>query len=241
MIALEDLENKDFKKSNFRGYNTDEVDYFIKEVVTAHKYLKRENEELRAKMAKLTANMNYYQSMEHTIQNALIQAEKTAQETTKAAMVNAEQMHIQAKEKAQLIQKQAQHKADIVSKLAQEKAQAVLSRATDAVTRQQAQVNELRTFFYNYKNQIKDFMTVQVKLLEETGGRIEEEILSIEMLSELQLENIIEQSEMIPFSLEEPELSPVVVEEPEIFDDIINNELSDVFIATNISEVYGGA
>ncbi|OOB77545.1 MAG: hypothetical protein ATN33_04100 [Epulopiscium sp. Nele67-Bin001] len=191
MIALEDLENKDFKKSGFRGYNTDEVDYFIQEVITAHKHLSKENEELRKKVNQLTETMQYYQKMEQTIQNALHLAEKTAQDTKISALHSAQKIKRRAEDTVANMKKEAEAKAALVNRLAEERAQSVLTKAVDVLTKQQAEVNELRNIYNNYKNQIKDFMAMQLQILEETGKQLEEDVLNAATLNSLALENII--------------------------------------------------
>jgi cell division initiation protein len=63
--------------------------------------LYRENRSLKEKLEKLSDGVQYYKSMEGTLQKALVLAEKTAKDTIEAA-----------NEKAELIEKEARFKAD---------------------------------------------------------------------------------------------------------------------------------
>ena len=84
-----DIHNKEFKRS-FRGYNEDEIDEFLDQVVNDYGRLYRENDQLKKDLElSKKANVDYV-SREQTIKDTLVMAQKTAEEVTKSAKENAD-------------------------------------------------------------------------------------------------------------------------------------------------------
>jgi len=86
-----DIESKTFSKV-FSGYRISEVKVFLREVLANYEHLYRENIELQDKIALLNDGIQYYKTIEDTLQNALVLAEKTAEETKATARKRAEQI-----------------------------------------------------------------------------------------------------------------------------------------------------
>lgn len=84
-----DIESVNFKKVPM-GYSVSEVDKFLEDIVKDYEKLFKENIELRDKLNMLNENVQYYKSLESTIQNTLVLAEKAADETKAAAHITAE-------------------------------------------------------------------------------------------------------------------------------------------------------
>lgn len=95
-----DIESKMFTKS-FSGFNTHEVKSFMREVLVNYEQLYKENIEYKDKINLLNDGIQYYKTIEETLQNTLILAEKTAEETKAAARKRAEQIEKEAELKAQ--------------------------------------------------------------------------------------------------------------------------------------------
>ena len=81
MLSPVDIQNKEFRKAKVGGYHVAEVNEFLDEVLEAYQHITKENYELKDKINMLNDNIQYYRTMEATIQNALVLAEKTAQDT----------------------------------------------------------------------------------------------------------------------------------------------------------------
>ncbi|MEQ8199781.1 MAG: DivIVA domain-containing protein, partial [Clostridiaceae bacterium] len=69
-ITPMDINNKEFKKG-IRGYNTEEVDEFLDEVVDNFEEVYKENSHLKEKIAVLNEKLDHYSKIENTIQNTL--------------------------------------------------------------------------------------------------------------------------------------------------------------------------
>ncbi|MFL0166777.1 DivIVA domain-containing protein [Candidatus Clostridium helianthi] len=101
-----DINNKEFKKG-LRGYNSDEVDEFLDEVVDNYEELYKENANLKEKLANLNEKIEHYSKIESTIQNTLLLAQNAAEQAKSSAKKEAEFMIKNANETAQKIMDKA--------------------------------------------------------------------------------------------------------------------------------------
>lgn len=79
MLAPEDIKKKVFSKG-FRGYECEEVDKFMAELIKEYEYLYLDSIELKETVERVSSKLEYYQQMEATMQSALTVAQETADE-----------------------------------------------------------------------------------------------------------------------------------------------------------------
>ena len=91
MLTPMDIHNKEFKRS-FRGYNEDEIDEFLDQVVNDYEKLFRDNDKLKEEVARLQKDAESYKEREKSINDTLLLAQKTAQEVTDNARQTATDM-----------------------------------------------------------------------------------------------------------------------------------------------------
>lgn len=89
MLTPVDIENKEFAKA-FRGYDVYEVEEFMKTLVADYEKLYRENGELKEKNAMLNEAIGSYKGMEETMQNAILVAQRTAEDIKQNAYERSE-------------------------------------------------------------------------------------------------------------------------------------------------------
>ena len=97
-----DINNKEFKRG-LRGYNPEEVDEFLDEVVENYEELYKDNSKLREKVTSLTEQIEHYSKIESTIQNTLVLAQNAADQAKSSAEKEAELVVKNANETAQRI------------------------------------------------------------------------------------------------------------------------------------------
>ncbi len=113
MITPLDIQNKNFKRG-FRGYNAKAVDIFLDEVTVDYEKIYKENIELKDKIKLLTDQIRHFNTMEETLKKTLIMAQTTADETTAAARLKAENIISDAElDGKKLIQKAYEDVKDI--------------------------------------------------------------------------------------------------------------------------------
>lgn len=101
MLTPIDIQNKVLKTG--MGYNKKDVDDFIIDIVRNYEALYKENVELKDKISTLSEGIQYYKTIETTLQKALVLAEKTSKETRDAAILKAEALERDARVKANII------------------------------------------------------------------------------------------------------------------------------------------
>lgn len=143
MITPVEIQSKTFKSGGL-GYDKKDVDGFLRDVCKSYEVIYRENMELKDKLAVLNEGIQYYKTMEKTMQKALVLAEKTAEETKVAANKDAKR-----------IEKEAVAKANIM-----------LADAKNELDRLHAQTVALIQQYEKYKAQFKNLAKAQIELLE---------------------------------------------------------------------------
>ncbi len=102
MLKPMDIHNKEFKKS-MRGYDMEEVDEFLDEIIVDFEKMQRELDVLKTQLSNYSENMNSYREKEISLNNALVSAQRFADELKKDAEQKAAEIISQAEEKAKNI------------------------------------------------------------------------------------------------------------------------------------------
>ena len=92
MITPLDIENKKFSKQMMSGYNVEEVDEFLDQVMQDYESNYKEVVSLKNKVDELNNALNHYKTIEATLQNTLVMAQSTAEEVKNVAKQQADQI-----------------------------------------------------------------------------------------------------------------------------------------------------
>ncbi|MCQ2496686.1 MAG: DivIVA domain-containing protein [Lachnospiraceae bacterium] len=111
MLTPVEIQSKTFKSGGL-GYDKKDVDAFMREAYRSFETLYRENMELKDKVSVLNEGIQYYKSIEKTLQKALVLAEKTAEETRNAANQDAKRIEKEAAAKANIMLADAKNELD---------------------------------------------------------------------------------------------------------------------------------
>ena len=85
MITPLDIENKKFSKQVVNGYNVEEVDDFLDDLTVDYTKSYKETSELKTKVEELEKSLEHYKTIEDTLQNTLLMAQKTAEDVKNVA------------------------------------------------------------------------------------------------------------------------------------------------------------
>ena len=108
MLSPLELENKRIITSK-RKYDRYEMDEYLDMLFENYKALYNEYEEQKKQIKTLTDGIQYYRSIESTMQKALVLAEKTSKETKDAALLKAESIEKDAQGRAAQILSEAEN------------------------------------------------------------------------------------------------------------------------------------
>ena len=115
MLKPMDIHNKDFKKA-VRGYDTEEVDEFLDEIIVDFEKMQRELDLLRNQLSTYSENMTSYKERESALNNALITAQQFADNVKAEAELTAQKVVGDAQEKAKSIVGASEEKLGMMQK-----------------------------------------------------------------------------------------------------------------------------
>ena len=145
MLTPLEIENQKFSKQIVNGYNTDEVDEFLDEILKDYETLYKENVELKSQTVSLNDGITHYKSMEDMLQSTLLLAQNTAEE----------------------VKKNAQKEAENILAEANQKVNESLSDINQMITKKQIEYEELKKQFDVYKAKMESILISQLELLKE--------------------------------------------------------------------------
>ena len=146
-----DIHNKEFSKS-FRGYSEDEVDEFLDLVVAEFERLIRTQEELQAELSGLESRIEHYRGLEETLKNAIVLAQKTADEIKEAAL----------------------READAIKRQALLDAQRTRDEAQEMLKKSYEEIDRARQTLLRFKTEFKSFLESTIEMLDSgTSGMLE--------------------------------------------------------------------
>ncbi|MGI6357603.1 MAG: DivIVA domain-containing protein [Bacillota bacterium] len=137
-----DIHNKEFRTA-LRGYDRNEVDEFLDQLIKDMEQLMRENAEYKEKSTALADRLEHYHELEQTLHNALVVAQETAEEVKAAA-----------KREAQLITKEAELKAE-----------RMVDEAIAKVRRMTSEVDDLRKQAEVFRARLTSMLKAQLEML----------------------------------------------------------------------------
>jgi cell division initiation protein len=109
-----DIHHKEFRHS-LRGYSEEEVDAFLDQVADEFERLFKENIDLNERLEQAMERVRGYQSMEATLNNTLVQAQRSSEEIIAKAGIEAQNMLRDAELKAKEIVHNALQKKQTVA------------------------------------------------------------------------------------------------------------------------------
>ncbi len=156
MITPLDIENKRFSKQMMNGYNVEEVDDFLDEIMADYESNYKELAVLRPKVDELNSALEHYKNIESTLQNTLVMAQSTSEEVKNVARQQAEQ-----------IIGDAHREADDIIRSAKENALRAVEELEQQIRIKEQQYNDMRKQFDIYKAKMESLLISQSELIRE--------------------------------------------------------------------------
>jgi cell division initiation protein len=105
-----DIHNKEFNKG-FRGYDEDEVNEFLDQLIKDYELIIREKKGLEDKLASLNERLSHFTSIEETLNKSIVVAQEAAEEVRGNAQKEAKLIIREAEKNADRIVNEALSKA----------------------------------------------------------------------------------------------------------------------------------
>jgi cell division initiation protein len=139
-----DIHNKEFSRK-LRGYDEDEVNEFLDQVIKDYEALIRENKELQNRVAELEEKLGHFSNIEETLSKAIIVAQDAADE-----------LKNNSKKEAQLIIKEAEKNADRIINDALAKSRTIA-----------LEMEELKKQATIYRTRFRALLEAQIEMLKD--------------------------------------------------------------------------
>ena len=143
MLTPMDIHNKEFGKS-MRGFNCDEVNEFLNEVVQAYEILYRENREMTDRVEQMEKRLQQYESTEETMRNTLVLAQETGENVKEAA----------------------RKEADLILQNAEQQRKVILEDANRALREAEARYATIANEMAVFRAKVESILTAQLQLLD---------------------------------------------------------------------------
>ena len=158
MITPLDIENKKFSKQMMNGYNVEDVDEFLDELVEDYGKNYKELAEMNSKVEELNNSLEHYKNIEATLQNTLVVAQSTAEEVKNVAKQQADQIINEAKTKAEEIIRDSK-----------ETSKRTLDEIEQQITSKQKTLEDLKKQFDIYKAKMESLLISQLELIKDVN------------------------------------------------------------------------
>ncbi|MCG8402496.1 MAG: DivIVA domain-containing protein [Firmicutes bacterium] len=178
MLTPLDIQKKEFKRS-VRGYNVEMVDQFLDQLLGDYESVFLENQLLKEKLEASDEVKNRYQEMEKTIKDAVIMAQKNADELQRNALREADVLLEEARLRAEKIIGEASEKASRTLREARDQARFRTEEAEERVRAVLAEYRYLERQVQIFRVKFRSFLEAQLELLGKQDEEAREMALSI--------------------------------------------------------------
>nr|WP_153735967.1 DivIVA domain-containing protein [Aquibacillus halophilus] len=138
-----DIHNKEFTRG-FRGYDEDEVNEFLDQIIKDYELVIREKKELKEKVEQLNEKLGHFTNIEETLNKSILIAQETAEEVKG-----------NAKKESKLIIKESEKNAD-----------RIINEALHKSRRISIEVEELKKQAKVFRTRLKMLVEAQLDLIE---------------------------------------------------------------------------
>ena len=138
-----DIHNKEFSKG-FRGYDEDEVNEFLDQVIKDYEMIIREKKELEEKTKELNERLSHFSSIEQTLNKSILVAQETAED----------------------VKSNAQKEAKLIIKEAEKNADRIINEALIKSRKIQTEIDELKKQSKVFRNRFRMLIEAQLEMIQ---------------------------------------------------------------------------
>lgn len=137
-----DIHNKEFSKG-FRGYDEDEVNEFLDQVIKDYEMVIREKKELDEKVKELNERLSHFSTIEQTLNKSILVAQETAED----------------------VKRNAQKEAKLIIKEAEKNADRIINESLIKSRKIQVEIDELKKTSKVFRNRFKMLIEAQLDMI----------------------------------------------------------------------------
>lgn len=137
-----DIDQKEFSKS-FRGYNEDEVNEFLEQIMKDFELLIREKKELEQQLKSTSERVGHFTTIESTLQKSIVVAQEAAEE----------------------VRRNSQKEAKLIVKEAEKNADRIVNEALTKARKIALEIEDLKKQSKVFRNRFKMLVEAQLELI----------------------------------------------------------------------------
>ncbi len=138
-----DIHNKEFSKS-FRGYDEDEVNDFLEQVIKDYELIIREKKELEEKLQSTNEKLGHFSNIEETLNKSIVVAQEAAED----------------------VKGQAEKEAKLIVREAEKNAERIVNESLSKARKIALEIEELKKQSKVFRNRFKMLIEAQLDLLD---------------------------------------------------------------------------
>lgn len=165
MLTPVDIENKMFKKVKIGGYDINEVEEFLEEIIIDYETLYKENLELKDKIEKTDETAQYYSTLEKGVTQTLENSQKAAEEMRDKASREAEDIRALAMKEAEEIKARALKEAEDAKNEMTSNANYGVEEIKLEIRSKELELEKIKKEMQIYKIKVRSMLEAQMQIL----------------------------------------------------------------------------
>ena len=153
-LTSEDIQAQQFHV-RFRGFDVEEVDAFLERIAEDFLLLSKENQQVKEQVKNLTKEIDSYKTRERTFQDAILTAQKVADEMKRKSREEADETLTKAREKA-----------DEILTRASDEARRIEEDANAEITQLETNLDRLKADKTGIVDELRNFLKTNLENLE---------------------------------------------------------------------------
>lgn len=153
VLSPQDIHNKEFS-TKLRGYNVDEVNDFLDQVIKDYQIVLQENKDLDSQLNEAKDKLSYFNDLKDSLNQSILVAQEAA-----------DKVKTNSKKEAEITSREAQKKADDILNAANEKADAVLEEASKRAKKLAIETDDLKKNTRVFRQRLQVMLESQLEVI----------------------------------------------------------------------------
>ncbi|AQW20571.1 cell division protein DivIVA [Lentilactobacillus curieae] len=153
VLSPQDIHNKEFS-SKLRGYNVDEVNDFLDQIIKDYQSVLEENKELRSQLGESKDKLTYFNDLKDSLNQSIIVAQEAA-----------DKVKTNSKKEAEITNREAQKRADDTVNAANGKANKILEEASKRAKKLAIETDDLKKDTRVFRQRLQVMLESQLEVI----------------------------------------------------------------------------
>ncbi|MGP3640722.1 DivIVA domain-containing protein [Lentilactobacillus hilgardii] len=153
VLSPQDIHNKEFS-TKLRGYNIDEVNDFLDQIIKDYQIILEENKDLRSQLSESKDKLSYFNDLKDSLNQSILVAQEAA-----------DKVKSNSKKEAEITNREAQKKADDIVKTADEKSTQILEEASKRAKKLAIETDDLKKNTRVFRQRLEVMLESQLAVI----------------------------------------------------------------------------